>query len=297
MIPETLAEWTLDAIRGLVVQGVFENDRFDFKEKLPHSSDAKDKLRLKKTCSAFANSGGGFLVFGVKDDKDLAPESRLVGLDPVFDFPEHFGNFPASAQPSVVWSFRNPPIPLATGRALHIAHVPASKQKPHGIWDDERWCFCKRTNKGTETMSFEEIRGSFLDWGRRANELAWLRAEVERIREVAYFLNLNLRSPDGNQVRDALLSRLDSQQLKTLLVAVFAFLADDTNLLRGMHEFIDAARRVDDALAMQAAFAFQPRDRSYSRSGPDPMEAARGYLLRVINGGPRILSRLKEREL
>jgi len=235
------------------------------------------------------------LVFGVKDDKDLAPESRLVGLDPVFDFPEHFGNFPAAVQPSVEWSFRNPPVPLASGRVLHITHVPVSKQKPHGIWDDERWCFCKRTNKGTEAMSFEEIRGSFLDWGRRANELAWLRAEVERIREVAYWVNLNLHSQDANQARHALLSRLDSQQLKTLLVAVFAFLAEDVDLVRELHQFIDDARRIDDALAIRTAFEFRPRDRSYS-GGVDPMAAITVHLCRIIDSGPRIVSRLKERE-
>jgi len=36
--------------------------------------------------------------------------------------------------------------------------------------DDERWCFCKRTNKGTEPTSFEDIRNNFLDGGARASE-------------------------------------------------------------------------------------------------------------------------------
>ena len=59
MIPETLAGWNLEVVRALVEQGVFETDRFDFKETLPHSKDEKGKSRLRRDVAAFANSGGG----------------------------------------------------------------------------------------------------------------------------------------------------------------------------------------------------------------------------------------------
>ncbi len=65
MIPETLADWTLDVVGALLTQGVFESDRFDFKEVLPHSKNAKGKDRLRKTCAAFGNAGGGYLIFVV----------------------------------------------------------------------------------------------------------------------------------------------------------------------------------------------------------------------------------------
>ena len=85
MIPGALSEWTVDNVRSLLMQGVFESDRFDFKERLPDPKDADGKLRLRKTCAAFANSAGGFLVFGVKDDRGLHADERLVGVEAVLD--------------------------------------------------------------------------------------------------------------------------------------------------------------------------------------------------------------------
>ena len=195
MIPDTLDAWSLEVIRSLLKQGVLELDRFDFKETLPHKSDDKDKLRLAKACASFANSSGGFLIFGVKDAKGLPASERLVGLDPTNDFPECFGNFPTSAEPSVEWTLRNPALRLDDGRFVHIVHVPLSARSPHGVIDQERWWFCKRTSKGTETMSYEEIRERFAQTNRRRNRYAFVKSEVSRIQKM-----VNEAKPHGRRV-------------------------------------------------------------------------------------------------
>jgi hypothetical protein len=59
LIPEKLSDWTLDVVRSLVQRGVFESDRFDFKERLPDSRNPNDKERLVRSCAAFASSDGG----------------------------------------------------------------------------------------------------------------------------------------------------------------------------------------------------------------------------------------------
>lgn len=187
MIPTRLEDWTLEAIERLLAQGVFESDRFDFKELLPHAKAEADKLRLRKSCAAFANSSGGFLVFGVKDGKGLAVADRLVGLEASFDFPVQFGTYPASCEPSVNWAFRNPPIALSSGRLLHVVHVPHGPSRPHGISEDERWHFTKRTNKGNEAMSYGEVQSAFRARSEKLAKLRFLRAEVEHIRDIAFF--------------------------------------------------------------------------------------------------------------
>jgi Putative DNA-binding domain len=78
MVPESLGEWTLDAIERLVSAGIFESRAFDFKEVLPRAPDESGKAWLRKTIAAFANSSGGFLVLGVKDVLTLPAASRLV---------------------------------------------------------------------------------------------------------------------------------------------------------------------------------------------------------------------------
>jgi hypothetical protein len=72
--------------------------------------------------AAFANSTGGFLVLGVKDDKGLPAADRIVGLPATYDFPEHFGNYPSACEPSVEWAFKNdPPRSPSTRTACHDA--------------------------------------------------------------------------------------------------------------------------------------------------------------------------------
>ena len=82
MIPQALGEWTVESVRRLLELGAHEGDRFELKEALPHSKDEAGKDRLRKTCAAFANSFGGFIIFGVKDQRDLPaivfPVERLT---------------------------------------------------------------------------------------------------------------------------------------------------------------------------------------------------------------------------
>lgn len=242
MIPETLAGWTLAAIEALLVQGVFESDRFDFKEKLPHKADDKDKLRLTKACAAFANSDGGFLVFGVKDEKGLAPSQRLVGLDRAVDFPEKFGNFPATAVPGVEWAFKNPPIETAGGNVLHVVHVPSSARKPHAVFEDGRWWFCKRTNKGTESMSYEEVRLAFQDTEMRRTKLALLVSEIDATAAMAK--RVVAAFAEGNpSPLDAFVTKYPSFVIDSILGDAFALLASDKVSWRALQRLRDAMHR------------------------------------------------------
>lgn len=65
-----------DTLRDLLKYGSGEADRFDFKETWP------DKAKIAKHILAFANSGGGALIIGIKDDGGLAasgiPEGKKV---------------------------------------------------------------------------------------------------------------------------------------------------------------------------------------------------------------------------
>lgn len=288
MIPENLDGWTLEHIATLLRQGVFESDRFDFKEKLP-SREPGGALRLRKACAALANANGGFLIFGVKDDKGLTPEDRLVGVASSDDFPANFGNFPAAAEPSVEWSLRNPPLPLTAGRAIHIVHVPASARKPHAVLDDGRWWFCKRTAKGTEAMSYEEVRDAFGDAERRRGELAWLRAELDRLRDLAHRMNIDA-SWDHNRL-EMLFTRFDASQMRTVLLPVFGYIGGDTMLVGMIQDVAERCMRLDAALAPLAAHAILPRDRSFAGT-TDPRELIRAEVPQIAMTAARAMEQL-----
>src|SRR5262249_49154247 len=155
MIPTTLQGWTLDAIETLLRHNYMEQESFDWKERLPDSRNEKRKRGLRCDCRAFANANGVFLVFGVKDDKTLPIDNRIVGLEPHYDFARDFGNFPSECNPSVNWEPRNPAIALPSGRVLHVVHFPRSWRAPHSVKDQNGGVLLPhRTDRGARDHTY-----------------------------------------------------------------------------------------------------------------------------------------------
>lgn len=231
MLPANLDDWNLDRIKGLLRKRIFESDQFDFKECLPKKRANRSKRRMRKTCCAFANSYGGYLVFGVKDDRDLPPDERLVGLPSSLDFPEHFGSYPSSCMPSVTWDFRKEPILLGEEMCIHIVKIEKSLRKPHAIAEDDKWTFPKRTNKGNETMTYEEINLAFTGYERKRARLLLIVSELEMLKKnakEAYF-------EDPNRWKDeAPFADLSTSVLETAIGEVYDILLQDMRLIEAL---------------------------------------------------------------
>lgn len=184
--PIVLNDWTLEQVQLVTAQGVLESDRFDLKLELPNRKDSKSKDRLKKTCAAFANGEGGFLVYGVSDDKTCSPDERIIGLPADRDFAEHFGVFPSQCVPSVQWDYLRQAIVLKNGNLVHVVFIPKSWNAPHAIeLEAGKWIFPKRTNKGNETMNMEEIKFMFLNYYEKRIRLQLLKSELEQFKFTA----------------------------------------------------------------------------------------------------------------
>jgi predicted HTH transcriptional regulator len=198
MVPTSLEGWAQERIVELLRQGVRESEHFDYKKMLPHKNSREDKERLKLACCAFANSSGGFLVFGVKNSSDGLAEARIVGLSASQDFPEQFGNYPADCEPSVHWAFKNPPIQLASGKVVHVVHILKSWNAPHCFeLEGGARRFMKRTHKGNEDMSYEEIRLMFLQLYEKRLKFQFLRLELETIR---FALTRHMPTPTPHKI-------------------------------------------------------------------------------------------------
>jgi len=250
MIPKSLTDWNIPVITTLLAQGYYETEIFDFKEMLPHSKDEPDKMRLYKSCCAFANSSGGFLIFGVKNDLSLPISDRLVGIVPTFDFPEHFGSYPRNCNPGIEWNFLNPPLKLDTGNVIHIVEIPRSWSAPHCIEiKNEKIshllrCFPKRTNKGNEDMSYEEIRLSFLQYYEKRLKLQLLKAELQNIKKHAEELII---SAPFNQSQFGK-GEFSLTVIETVLADTYTILAGQQELLELFGEIRNRCRVVNDLL-------------------------------------------------
>lgn len=252
MIPTRLADWTIDVVRTIVESGVTENDVFDLK------ADLQDAPGQRKVVAAFANTRGGFLVYGVTDDR------RIVGVSRD-ELPSEFGGkLRDELAPSVSYEFAKP-IDVVGGRRLFIVEIPRSKRGPHAVRLNGGWTFLKRTAAGNnDPMSVEEIRGAFTESDRRHRDLAWIQADLARINEVGRRLNAEAH---GSAIDlEHLLTRFDASQIKALVPGVFDTVNTKPALVSNLQMIIDLCEKADAIRGPMVAHALAQRDRSYSRS-------------------------------
>lgn len=240
MIPATLDGWSVDIVRDLLSKGYYESDRFDFKEKLPR--DDAGRLRLAKTSCAFANSEGGFIVFGVSADARQPINDRIGGMEASLDFPVHFGPYPARCVPSVEWAFKNPAGSLSNGRLLQVVHVPPSWKRPHAVLDEASgWFFAKRTNQGNEAMNMEEIRAAFLGFYEKRVKLQLLRTELETLQRQAGQMII----ADNDLETSSSLTSFDLSVIESVLGDTYTLLATNRPLLVYLAEIRQHCRSVN----------------------------------------------------
>ena len=192
-----------------------KGNRHDFKFNLPDSEG------LTKTCCAFANSLGGFVVVGVKD---RGGRFLVVGIQPDGEIAKKFAD-KLDATPAIEFS---PPrmvnVPGGT-KVLYVFHVPTSLRRPHLPRSRDKRIFWKRTPGGCEQMSREEIEEQFLRYEERRDKLKLLFVELLLNRE-----NLT----DISRVKDGQYSlmTLETGVLDRLLVDVYSVLQAERRLVR-----------------------------------------------------------------
>lgn len=234
MIPDSADDFDLSLIETLVSMGVFETDQFDFKLMLPDSRSDADKRRLRETIAAFANSDGGYLIFGVDDAKDKATADRIIGIENTFDLPAKFGDYASFCEPSVEWHFKNPPIETTDSKLIHVIQILPTWRKPHSVeFNKGNLVFPKRTNKGNERMSYHEVKSSFHDTEFKRTKLALLISEIGFIKKTAERLIENIPDPlpdiDGT-LHWAWATRYSTTLIDQTLGDTFSFFANNIEL-------------------------------------------------------------------
>lgn len=68
MLPKHSESWNLDIIKNIVSGSYPEGEELEFKESI---ADDSSKNNFCKTVSAYANSTGGFIIIGLKDEKHV----------------------------------------------------------------------------------------------------------------------------------------------------------------------------------------------------------------------------------
>ena len=130
---------------------------------------------------------------------------------------------------------------------LHIVHIPRSWRGPHVVADDQKpdlWHFSKRTNKGIEPMSYEEVRMAFTGYYERRRKLGLLRDELQQIKERCPQFIL----PDGPpNALTPVASELPLAIIEAVMSDSYLILEESPSLLADLNHVRSLARQVNHA--------------------------------------------------
>ena len=152
-------EWDENDLLDMVKAGTQESIELDFKESGSLQATDKKKDDISKDVSAFANSAGGTLIYGMTEDKVTHVATGLdTGSNPAEITKEWLEQVINSKIHRRIDGVRIRQIELTTthpGKVAYVVYVPSSTRAPHQASDKR---FYKRFNFQSVPMEEYEIR-------------------------------------------------------------------------------------------------------------------------------------------
>lgn len=182
MIEKPIDQIVEDDLRALVTEKRPEGRRIDYKRDLDISKDA-EKKELARDVSAFANAGGGDLIFGIEEQKDADGKNLGIPKDVVGVVCPNFDQTKQRIE-AIVRDNVEPRIQGLTFRIVDgfangpviVLRVPASWSGPHMVTSTSS-NFWSRNNTGRQALDVHEIRSAFVAGGEAAAAIQDFRNE------------------------------------------------------------------------------------------------------------------------
>lgn len=170
MIPRPIDKIESTDIEALISEEVQEGRTLDYKQKLP-GKDTGEKIDFLIDIAAFANAGGGDLIFGIKEKLDLAgkrtgvPESSIneCGLEGI-NLDEAIRRLDDIIQQGIDPRVNGIKMQIVKGfpkGPVIVVRVPKSLMSPHMVTLNKSSLFYSRNNGGNYRLSALEIRSAF----------------------------------------------------------------------------------------------------------------------------------------
>ncbi|MBN2560399.1 MAG: ATP-binding protein [Phycisphaerae bacterium] len=163
MIPKRFDQIVFADVQSLVDNGVPEGRTLEYKRELPGGSD-DDKREFLADVSAFANAGGGDIVYGVAEKTaEKGKPDKIVGLPGLEADKEKLrleDILRNGLDPRVVGIQVDA---FDDGKGLHVLvlRVPRSWNSPHMVVFKNWSRFFSRTSAGKYQLDVDEIRAAF----------------------------------------------------------------------------------------------------------------------------------------
>lgn len=156
-----LNEVTIDDIDELVSNGVGESRVLDYKLEL-HGNGDSGKKELLKDLSAFANTVGGCLIYGIEEEGGLP--KAIIGVE-IADFDKfklHYENLLRTGVAPAIRGVEFHSVPIGSNKCIVLIEVPKSISRPHAVTIKKHFNFYSRNSSGTNALEVEDLRRVFL---------------------------------------------------------------------------------------------------------------------------------------
>lgn len=194
-IPGTADEWTLGTITDLLHDGYDESQTLEYKSSINPDGD-----RIGKTSCAFANTHGGFIIFGIDGDRKKNYHERIIGLDNSDQLKRQILDQINNIKPNLPLEciqFKKNNIHLPNGKVVIILRILPSDTGPHQFNN----IFYKRLPDGNEPFSADEIINKIIETRKNSTLFNLLLSEAGVIRNTLKSAQIAL---EQNDVKNAL---------------------------------------------------------------------------------------------
>ncbi|SRR5579883_896005 len=148
-----------DDIQELVRNQVMESRTLDYKESLPDDKP-ESKHKFLASVSAFANTLGGDLIYGIREEAGIACEVSGLEVSDVDAECLRLDSVIQSGLDPKIPGVRIQPISLENNRVVILLRIPRSWAQPHMIKSSSR--FYGRNSNGNSQLDVRQIRDAFL---------------------------------------------------------------------------------------------------------------------------------------
>ncbi len=159
MIAKALDQLTAADLDALVANSIEEGRELEFKRDLPGSADA-DKRELCADVSSFANTSGGYLLFGVEETAGVATAVPGLTIDADATILRLEQILTAGVDPPIP-GLACRAVPTTAGTVAIAIHVPRSWRMPHLVKHAGSFRMYARTSRGKQPLDAQEIRRAF----------------------------------------------------------------------------------------------------------------------------------------
>lgn len=178
-VNKPLGELEADDLNQLITDKESEGRTLDYKLTLPGKTEDEKKEFLTDVTS-FANGSGGYLIYGMSEDKGLP--IALVGVD-AQDIDAEARRLDQMIRTGIeprLFAFFLQPVLLTTGKYTLILHVPRSWNRPHAVTSKGTpgsMRFFSRSTNGKYPLDVAELRSAFVGAETEAERIRTFRAE------------------------------------------------------------------------------------------------------------------------